>query len=75
MDPRRTLKVHKAAEKFWLGIVIATTVITAYWWYTDGFEERKFAPVMPVLALLWFLLRRGVRKRIERQIEESERSN
>lgn len=67
MDPQRTIKIHKAAEWFWLGIVVVSTLITLYWWMTGELADRKFAIVLPFIALLWYLFRRFMRKRLEKQ--------
>lgn len=69
-DPNSQVRMHRIAERFWLGVVIVTTAITIYWWATDGIYEHRFAPVVPALALLWFLVRRSLRRRIERGSEQ-----
>lgn len=65
------LRVHRIAERFWLGVVIVTSVITIYWWATDGVEAHPFAPVVPAIALVWYVVRRKLRKRLERNSESS----
>jgi hypothetical protein len=64
------VRVHRIAERFWLGVVLVTTAITIYWWATDGIYEHRFAPVVPLLALLWYVVRRSLRKRLERNAEQ-----
>lgn len=66
-------RVHLIAERFWLGVVVVSTLITLWWWYTDQLESREFAPYLPGIALIWYLFRRGVRKRIERNEERDEK--
>lgn len=66
MDQERHLKVHRLAERFWFAVFIVTTLITIYWWATDGIDQHRFAPVVPGIALLWFLVRRALRKKLER---------
>lgn len=70
MDQKSTLKVHRIAERFWFGVFIVTSILTAWWWYTEGIETRPLAPVMPAIALVWFFVRRMVRRRFERQLHK-----
>lgn len=65
------VRVHRIAERFWLGVVIVTTGITIYWWSTEGVEAHRFAPVVPGIALVWYIVRRKLRKRLERNNEPS----
>lgn len=74
MDPKKSLKVHKAAEKFWLGIVIASALLTVFFMLRDGVEENLKMVVLPAIAFLWFLFRRSFRKRLEKQVEQEEGS-
>jgi Flp pilus assembly protein TadB len=67
MSFEQQIKVHKMAEKFWLLVAILTSLVTIYWWATEGIEAHKFAPVVPAIAIVWYFVRRGMRKRIERQ--------
>ncbi len=66
MNTDSQVRMHRLVERFWLAVVIITTSITVYWWSTDGIYEHRFAPVVPLLALLWYFVRRSLRKRIER---------
>ncbi|MCH2198332.1 MAG: hypothetical protein MK081_06085 [Flavobacteriales bacterium] len=66
------MRIHKIAEVFWLIVVIVTFAITAYWWYTGELAERKVGLIMPAIALLWYFLRRNVRRRLERTLGADE---
>ncbi|MEC7653326.1 MAG: hypothetical protein VX548_00110 [Bacteroidota bacterium] len=68
MDQERILKVTKAAEKFWLLSTVFATVVTIWFMYTDGVERNKFLPLIPILAGLWYVIRRIFRKRLERDL-------
>lgn len=68
MDQQRILKVTKAAEKFWLVATVFATVVTIWIMYTDGVERNKFLPLIPLLAGLWYVIRRIFRKRLERDL-------
>lgn len=72
MDPKTQIKMHRLVERFWLLVVIVTSLVTAWWWYRDGMDAHKWAPVIPALALLWYLLRRFMRKRLEKHLSESD---
>ena len=68
MDQERILKVTKEAEKFWLLATVFETVVTIWIMYTDGVERNKFLPLIPILAGLWYVIRRIFRKRLERDL-------
>ena len=68
MDQERILKVTKAAEKFWLVATVFTTAVTIWIMYTDGVERNEFLPLIPLLAGLWYVIRRIFRKRLERDL-------
>ena len=68
MDQARILKVTKAAEKFWLIATVFATAVTIWIMYTDGVERNKFLPLIPLLAGLWYVIRRIFRKRLERDL-------
>lgn len=68
MDQERILKVTKAAEKFWLITTVFATAVTIWIMYTDGVERNKFLPLIPLLAGLWYVIRRIFRKRLERDL-------
>lgn len=68
MDQERILKVTKAAEKFWLIATVFATAVTIWIMYTDGVERNKFLPLIPLLAGLWYVIRRIFRKRLERDL-------
>lgn len=72
MDINRIVKVHKTVERFWLIILVISIGITVYWWFNGEMEEHKFAPILPLIALVWYLVRRFMRKRLERQIADGQ---
>jgi cbb3-type cytochrome oxidase subunit 3 len=72
MDYQKAIKLHKTVEKFWLIVLIISTLLTAYYWFSEGVEANKFMIVIPTLAAIWYLFRRGFRKRLERQLAEHE---
>ena len=68
MDKEGILKVTKVAEKFWLVATVFATAVTILIMYTDGVERNKFLPLIPLLAGLWYVIRRIFRKRLERDL-------
>tara|TARA_B100001564_G_C20287982_1_gene511190 strand:- start:198 stop:410 length:213 start_codon:yes stop_codon:yes gene_type:complete len=68
MDQERILNVSKAAEKFWLVATVFATIVTFLIMYEDGVERNKFLPLIPLLAGLWYIIRRIFRKRLERDL-------
>lgn len=72
MDINRIVKVHKTVERFWLIILTISIVITAYWWFNGELAEHKFAPILPLIAFVWYMVRRFMRKRLEKQIDDGQ---
>ena len=71
MDPNQVLSVTRAAEKFWLFASITATLLTCYFIYDEGWEDNRFMPLIPLLTVLWYYVRRTFRKRLERDVEAS----
>ncbi|MGB0424500.1 MAG: hypothetical protein ACPGED_09255 [Flavobacteriales bacterium] len=69
MDPKKMLGVHKAAEKFWLGIAVMAVLASAYFIWKGGIAEKKYL-ILPGIAVVWYLFRRMFRKRLEKQISQ-----
>ena len=67
-EKERVLKVTRAAEKFWLIAFIAITIITAWMIYSEGWESNITTHVIPLLAGIWYTIRRIFRKRLERDL-------
>ena len=70
MDQERVLKVTKAAETFWIVATVFATAVTIWIMYTDGVERNEFLPLIPLLAGLWYVIRRIFRKRLERDLSK-----
>lgn len=67
-EKESVLKVTRAAEKFWLVAFILITLGTAWLIFSEGWESNKFTPVIPILAGIWYAIRRIFRKRLERDL-------
>tara|TARA_Y100000385_G_C12986603_1_gene590919 strand:- start:484 stop:696 length:213 start_codon:yes stop_codon:yes gene_type:complete len=66
MEMKRAIQVSKAAEKFWILIIVASILATVWQISEYGWEQQKQIIVLPVIAILWYGLRRFVRKKMER---------
>jgi len=66
MNPDQIVRVNKMAERFWLLIILACCVATAYFIWRDGWDQQKQTLVLPALAASWYGFRRFFRKRFER---------
>lgn len=60
------LRLSKMVEQFWLVFAIASFLYACYQVYLIGWEEGGRNFVIPVIATAWLLVRRGMRKRLER---------
>lgn len=60
------MKVHIILEKFWFVIAILTTLLTIYLVFKDGYTAAKY--YLLITGLVWgmFLVRRGIRKRLDK---------
>ena len=60
------MKIHIILEKFWLLIAILTSLLTIYLMFKDGLVAAKY--YLLITGLVWgmFLIRRGIRKRLEK---------
>ncbi len=61
-------KLTKIFEQFWLVFTIASALFACYMLYRDGWDEGARYFVVPVIAFFWYLFRRGMRKRMERNM-------
>lgn len=75
MEPKRVLQVTRAAEKFWLASSIIATIVTVVIIYSEGWEQNKMLPLVPALAWLWYIVRSGFRKRLQRDMNSNKSSN
>ena len=62
-------KINKGLEYFWLAMTVVCASIAAYVIYTNGYDESKWYLLFPLLALAMYVMRRGLRKRFEAQLQ------
>ncbi len=58
--------LNKKLETFWWGMAIISLIAIIIFTITDGFDKWAFYYCVPVLAALMALLRRFMRKRLEK---------
>ncbi len=66
-------KVNRGLEHFWLAVTVGSTIYASYMVYTEGWSVGGKNFFIPAIALMWLLFRRGMRKRMERVIQEDQR--
>jgi uncharacterized membrane protein YoaK (UPF0700 family) len=62
-------KINRFLEYFWLVMVIACAAFAGWFVYREGYDEAKWYLLFPVLALAMYIMRRGLRKRFEANIQ------
>lgn len=60
------MKIHIILEKFWFVVALLTTLFTIYLTFKDGFNGAKFYILITGLVWGMFLVRRGIRKRMDK---------
>lgn len=60
------MKIHIILEKFWFVVGVLTTLLTIYLTVKDGFNGAKFYILITGLVWGMFLVRRGIRKRMDK---------
>ena len=75
MEPKRVLQVTRAAEKFWLASSTIVTGVSLWIIYSEGWENNEMLPLVPALAWLWYFVRRGFRKRLQKDMDSNKSRN
>ena len=57
-------------EKVWLVIAIVLGIFAAYKTWEEGFDAGRMYILMFVIAIIWYTVRVGLRKRMEAKINE-----
>jgi len=63
-------KLSIYAERVWLAIALASFIFWGYKYYMTSWPESRYFLYIGVFALVWFLVRQGVRKNFERKQKE-----
>ncbi len=73
INPERMGKVYKFLEVFWLSVAVVSLGLSIYIVSENGFENSKFYLILPVIAIVIWMMRRRLRKSYERmQSQENE---
>lgn len=75
MEPKRVLQVTRAAEKFWLASSTIVTGVSLWIIFNEGWENNQMLPLVPALAWLWYFVRRGFRKRLQKDMDSNKSRN
>ncbi len=59
-------KMNKMLEKFWWAMAIITLLAVVYFSFTEGFDKWALYFAVPVLAAFMALMRRFMRKKLEK---------
>lgn len=68
-------KVNSALEKFWWGMTVVSLILVAIYCFMDGFDQWAIFLFVPVLTALMALMRRFLRKRLEKSEGERDQKN
>jgi type III secretory pathway component EscV len=66
-------KVNSILEKFWWAMTVATFILVLVMAIMQGFDKWAFYLLVPVLTILMALMRRFMRKKLEKS--EAEKAN
>jgi type III secretory pathway component EscV len=66
-------KVNSILEKFWWAMTVATFILVLVMAIMQGFDKWAFYFLVPVLTILMALMRRFMRKKLEKS--EAEKAN
>ncbi len=70
------VQLNKFFIRFWLTFAIAAFVYACYMVYAKGWEAASGNFVIPLIAIVWWAVRRYMSARIEKSfIERQEREN
>ncbi|MEN9346737.1 MAG: hypothetical protein RLZZ77_248 [Bacteroidota bacterium] len=66
-------KVNKFIVHFWLAVTIASLIYAFYAVYSQGWELGGKNFVIPVLAFMWYWMRKRMSARLEKSYENREK--
>jgi len=71
-NPQKLGKVYKFLERFWMTVAIASVFLTVYIVVEQGFENSKLYLILPIIAIVIWMMRRRLRKSYQRMMEAQE---
>ncbi len=63
-------KMNKILEKCWWAIAIITLIAVSYFSYLQGLQKWKIYYTVPILAILMALMRRFMKKKLDKSQEQ-----
>ncbi len=66
------VKFNKFIENFWLVFAIISFLYACYMCFSIGFSVGYNNFFIPAIALMWWLFRRGMRKRMEKNMGQNQ---
>lgn len=67
MNNRSIIRYHKIMEHIWLALSIVSLSVVVSLTATAGWHETFFFYLLPVFCFLLFLMRRKIRKKLEKE--------
>lgn len=66
---RRMEKVNKIAIHMWLALTIASLIYALFMINKEGWDAAKENLFIPCIAFVWYIFRRTMQKRLERNAQ------
>ncbi|MCC6600781.1 MAG: hypothetical protein IT223_08915 [Crocinitomicaceae bacterium] len=58
---------------FWLAVTVASLIYALYMIYLQGWEEGYRNLFIPFIAFFWYLFRRNMHKRMQKNLQQGEK--
>jgi hypothetical protein len=71
-NPQKLGKVYMFLERFWLIVAVVSVFLTIYIVAEQGFENSKLYFILPIIAIVIWMMRRRLRKSYQRMMEAQE---
>lgn len=65
--------INRIMEIFWLSLGVVSLVAVLYLNFNQGFDKYAFYFVFPAIALFAFMMRRFMRKRVEKTMNKKDK--
>jgi hypothetical protein len=66
-------KLNRFFVHFWLAVSIASLIYALFTIYTTGWENGKANLVIPPIAFMWYLFRRSMSNRMDRNLNSGKK--
>jgi hypothetical protein len=68
-------KMNRFLEIFWAALTIVTLIMALYLLAKDGWDKTKYILFMPLLPAAMWIMRRGLRRHLEKKQKEAAKKN